>query len=376
MSVDATSTRHPAEATPVPTAGAPFATLGEAFDIARDRLSSEVWDFVSGGAGDETTLQDNRTEFSRWLFCPRTMSGLSMPSTTTSLLGMELDLPVLTAPFGTDGLFDAEGHRAVARADARQGALSIVPEAGTFSLEDVRDAAPSAARIAQVHPMGDPRNFQRMLERIANAGYSAICVTVDCPTGGWRERNLRNRFEIEPRVISGNYPGSDSDELSEVFGQIFARNADVWSWEELAEAMRHTALPWIAKGILTAEDARRAVDAGAAAVMVSNHGGRQLDGAPSALAQLPEVVAAVGRDIEVILDSGIRRGSDVVKAVALGAKAVVIGRLAVVALAAAGENGVEHALRLLKEEIITVLTLVGRGSIAELNSDAVTRRVP
>lgn len=355
---------------------APFATLGQAFDVARERMTPEVWDFVSGGAGDESTLQDNRDEFARWQFRPRVMSGLGAPSTATTVLGMDLRLPVLTAPFGTDGLYDPQGHRAVARANARCGVLSIVPEAGTFSLEDVRAAAPDAARIAQLHPMGSAEAFRRMLGRIESSGYAAVCVTVDCPTGGWRERNLRNHFDVDLDVVSGNYPGRTDEELAEVFGQIYSRSAPVWSWSQLTAAMAGTTLPWIAKGILSAEDARRAVDAGAAAVVVSNHGGRQLDGAPSALGQLPEIVAAVGGEVDVLLDSGIRRGSDIVKAVALGASAVVIGRLAVVALAAGGEPGVEHALRLLEEEIITILTLVGRGSIRDLGPDALMRRVP
>ncbi|GAA4181680.1 alpha-hydroxy acid oxidase [Gryllotalpicola koreensis] len=357
-----------------PAVAVPFETTGEAFAVARERLSPEVWDFLDGGAGDEATLRENRAEFEAWRFRQRVMSGLPSPSTATSFLGMPLSMPVLTAPFGADGLFDPEGQRAVVRADRAEGVVGIVPEAGTYSLEQVAAAAPEAARIAQLHPMGDRRNFRTMLRRIEDAGYRAICLTVDCPTGGWRERNLRNRFDIDPRVVGGNYPGRGSSDLSDVFGQLFDRNeAGVWSWGELSDAMSDTQLPWIAKGILTAEDAVAATSAGASALVVSNHGGRQLDGAPASLAQLPEVRGAVGPETEILLDSGIRRGADVVKAVALGATAVIIGRLAAAALAAGGEAGVRRVLRLLREEQTTVLTLLGRGSITDLGADAVMR---
>ena len=248
---------------------------------------------------------------------------------------------------------------------------SIVPEAGTHSLEDVAAAAPEAARIAQLHPMGDEANFTRMLRRIEDAGYSAVCVTVDCPTGGWRERNLRNRFTLDPALIAGNYPAGNGVRPQDVFGQLFTRDQPVWGWDRLAALMSGTRLPWIAKGVLTGEDAVRAVDAGASAVLVSNHGGRQLDGAPAALAQLPEVVCAVGDAVEVLLDSGVRTGADIVKAVALGARVVVLGRLVAAGLAAAGEAGVLRVHELLRDELTTVLTLLGHGSISDLTRDAV-----
>jgi 4-hydroxymandelate oxidase len=292
------------------------------------------------------------------------------------VLGIPLSMPVLTAPFGADGLFHGEGHLAVARANAASGTLSIVPEAGTYSLEDVAAAAPSAARIAQLHPLGDERSFLHMLERIAAAGYSAICVTVDCPTGGWRERNLRNGFVISPRVITGNYPPGSGVAVEEVFGQLFDCDEPVWSWDRLARLMSATSLPWIAKGILTGEDAEAAIDAGAAALLVSNHGGRQLDGAPPAIDQLPEVVSAAAGRAEVLLDSGIRSGADIVKALALGARAVVIGRLAAAGLAAAGQDGVARVLDLLHQEMVSVLTLLGRGSAADLTADALQARRP
>lgn len=353
-----------------------FPTLTEIRAAAQAVLPRDVWDFLAGGAGQETTLRANRDAFAGWQFRPRVMSGHPVPSTATTVLGLPMRLPVLTAPFGTDGFFDTDGHLAVARANARCGTLSIVPEAGTHSIESVAQAAPAAARVAQVHPMGTERNFVRMLERIERAGYAAVCVTVDCPTAGWRERNLRNRFTVDLRMITGNYPPGGDVAAQDVFGQLFARDEPVWTWDRLARLMRHTDLPWIAKGILTAQDTRAAIDAGAAAVLVSNHGGRQLDGAPAALDQLPEVVAAADGHAEVLLDSGVRCGTDVVKALALGARAVVIGRLAAAGLAAGGEAGVARVLALLHEEMVTVLTLLGHGSVTELTPAALQRSRP
>lgn len=347
-----------------------YATLGEIVDAARAELDADVLDFLDSGAGDGVTLRRNREAFARWSFQPRVMSGRPVPSAATTFLGIPLNLPVLTAPFGGDRLFHPEGHLAVARANQAEGVASIVPEIGSFSVEDVAAAAPDAARVAQLHPMGPPDNFVTMLGRIQRAGYRAVCVTVDSPTGGWRDRILRNRFSPDPSVGMGNYPPGRGANVMEVFGSFFTRDQPVWGWEQLAELMTETSLPWIAKGILTGTDAEAAAAAGASAVFVSNHGGRQLDGVSAALDQLPEVVGAVGGQLQVGLDSGVRRGSDVVTAVALGADVVVLGRLAAYGLAAAGEHGVRRVLQLLREEIVTVLTLLGRGGILELDSGA------
>jgi isopentenyl diphosphate isomerase/L-lactate dehydrogenase-like FMN-dependent dehydrogenase len=350
-----------------------FATLGEIVAACRESLPPEVWDFLDGGAGDEATLRANRAAFERVGFVPRVMSGLGLPATRTSFLGIELSMPVLTAPFGADALFHPEGQKAVARANAAEGVASIVPEAGSHSLEDVAAAAPAAAAIAQLHPMGPPENFRAMVTRAVEHGYRAVCVTVDCPTGGWRERNLRNRFAPDPEVITGNYRAPGAPEPEEVFGQLFDRTEAVWTWQRLAELLADCPVPWIAKGILTGADAEAAGNAGAAAVVVSNHGGRQLDGVPASFHQLPEVVDAVGGRIQIALDSGVRRGSDVVKALALGADVVLIGRLAAYGLGAAGEAGVRRVHQLLRAEIGTVLTLLGRGGVDTVDATSVRR---
>ena len=344
-----------------------WATLADLWETARQRLPDDVWDFLVGGSGDETTLRENCSAFSGWRLRPRVMGGHAPPDLRTSFLGIDLAHPVLTAPFGAEGLFHDEGHLAVARANATAGAASIVPEASTWSLEEVADAAPEAARIFQLHPMGRPEHVLHAIRRAEAAGYTALCFTCDCPTAGWRERNMRNGFSLGPDEIGGNYPMGGPVAYEDVFGQLFRRDDRVWSWDELAAVCAQTRLPWMAKGILTAEDARAAVAAGASAVIVSTHGGRQLDRAPAALTQLPEVVAAVEGRALVALDSGIRRGADVVTALALGADVVVVGRLAAVALAAGGQAGVERMHALLREEMRTILMLLGVPSVRALD---------
>ncbi|GAA1329135.1 alpha-hydroxy acid oxidase [Pseudonocardia xinjiangensis] len=352
-----------------------FLTFSEIADVARSALPTDVLDFLEGGAGEERTLRDNRGAFHRWSFVPRVMTGCGTPELSTSFLGVPLAIPVLTAPFGADGLFHPEGQRAVARANAAEGVVSIVPEAGTYSFEAVAEAAPGASYIAQLHPMGIPEHFVEMLRRIELAGYQAVCVTVDFPTAGRRERDLRNRFERNFEVASGNYPPGGPTSPENVFRKLFAHSGPGWSWGQLGELMNETSLPWVAKGVLTGADARAAVEAGADGVLVSNHGGRQLDGVPAALDQLPEVVSAVAGRVQVAFDSGIRRGSDIVTALALGADVVVIGRLAAYGLAADGESGVRRVHQLLRAEMLTVLTLLGVAGVGELDCSALRANV-
>lgn len=349
---------------------AAFATVDELFAAAHDNLDPATWDFLDGGAGEERTLAANRRAFGRWSYRPRVMSGIAAPDTTTSFLGIHLSYPVLTSPFGAEQLFHPDGHLAVARANAASGVASIVPEAGSYALEDVAESAPAAARMLQLHPLGSPENFRAMLDRAERAGYGSICLTVDCPTAGWRERNMRNRFNPDPQILTGNYrrAGFSPDEL---LNAMIDPAAPIWEWGRVAEEMARTSLPFMAKGILTAADARAAVDAGASAVLVSNHGGRQLDGAPAALDQLPEIVEEVGEEVEIALDSGIRRGSDIVTALALGADVVVLGRAAAMALAADGEAGVRRLHTLLRDEMVTIMRLLGRGRVADLGRDVV-----
>jgi isopentenyl diphosphate isomerase/L-lactate dehydrogenase-like FMN-dependent dehydrogenase len=348
-----------------------FATLDEIREAALAALPSAARDFLESGAGDETTLRRNRRAFERWAFLPRVMSGSPSPATATRFLGVDLALPVLTAPFGGDGLFHPDGQVAVARANAVAGTASVVPEAGTHSLEKIAAAAPGAAAFGQLHPMGTDEGFLEIMRRYEDAGYRGLCITCDVPIQGWRERNLRNRYLPDYALFGGNY--ASVDQALGQLGQLLEHEAPVWSWHRLGGLLAQSGLPWMAKGIMTADDARAAVNAGASALVVSNHGGRQLDGQLASLDVLPAIRDAVSPDIEIALDSGIRRGADVVKAIALGADVVIIGRLAAYGLAAGGEAGVSRVLELLRGEITTVVTLLGRGSLADLNRAALVR---
>ncbi|WP_327140456.1 alpha-hydroxy acid oxidase [Nocardia sp. NBC_01327] len=351
-----------------------FGTHDEIHRAAAAALDSDVLDFVEGGAGKEITLRANLAAFGRWRILPEPMSGVATPSTRTELLGMSLETPVITAPFGGDALFHPDGHLAVARAAQHRGALSIVPEAGSFSYEEVHAVAPRAARIAQLHPFA---HAAAVADRVRRAGFEALCVTVDCPVGGFRTRNMGNRFDPDQRLFAGNLTGENgAPGVAEVFGQLLKQGGSVWNWDQLTDAAADFGLPWIAKGILTPAAAERALAAGASALVVSNHGGRQLDPAPASLDMLPGIRAAVGTELPILLDSGIRTGSDVYLALALGADAVIIGRSAIYGLAAAGEAGVDRVLELLTEELRTLMILSGAATIGDIDAARITRAVP
>jgi isopentenyl diphosphate isomerase/L-lactate dehydrogenase-like FMN-dependent dehydrogenase len=345
-----------------------FLTLDEIHAAALENLPRDVAVYLESGSGTEQTLRANREAFTRHVIKPKPMSGVNDPKTNTEFLGIPLSVPVLTAPFGGDALFSRDGHLAVARANAAVGTASIVPEVGSFSYEDVAATAPSAARIGQLHPY---ESFHPVARRIKNAGYDALCVTVDCPVMGWRARNKMNRFHPDPAVWSGNVTHDGEPNVAETFG---GGVIPAWTWDDLAEATARQGLPWIAKGILTAESAVEAVNAGASAILVSNHGGRQVDPSPASLDALPEIARAVGGHVPLLLDSGVRTGADVFLALALGATAVVIGRLAAYGLAAAGEQGVRRTIELLTQELRTLMILAGVPDIASLTADVIARR--
>ena len=348
--------------------GDEFLTLDEIHAAALKNLPDDVAVYLESGSGTEQTLRANRDAFGRHVIKPRPMSGVNDPKTNTEFLGIPLSVPLLTAPFGGDALFSRDGHLAVARANAACGIASIVPEVGSFSYEQVAAAAPAAARIGQLHPF---ESFDSVAKRIENAGYDALCVTVDCATMGWRVRNKMARFRFDPGVWFGNVTDNGEPNVASTFGGGVIPD---WTWDQLAQATRRHGLPWIAKGILTAESAVAAVNAGASAILVSNHGGRQVDPAPASLDALPDVAQAVGGQVPLLLDSGVRTGADVFLALALGASAVVIGRLAAYGLAAAGEYGVKRTIELLTAELRTLMILAGVPDIASLTADVVARR--
>jgi isopentenyl diphosphate isomerase/L-lactate dehydrogenase-like FMN-dependent dehydrogenase len=321
--------------------------------LADERLDPNAHAYFVGGAGDEVTLRDNLAAFERRKLRPRVLVDVTTISTATTVLGTDVSLPVLIAPLAFQRMAHPEGELATARAAAAAGTVMCVSTAATARPAEIAAAAPGAPRWFQVYVFGDRSRTEGLIEEAVANEYTALVLTVDTPYLGRRERDIRVDFRIPEQLA--------------VAGNIFEEEFDTTlSWRDL-EWLSGYGLPVVVKGILTAEDAATACEHGAAAVVVSNHGGRQLDGVPASLDALEEIVDAVDGRAEVYLDGGVRRGTDVLKALALGARAVLIGRAMVWGLTVAGEKGVADVLRLLQEEVKLGLALLGCTSPADVS---------
>jgi isopentenyl diphosphate isomerase/L-lactate dehydrogenase-like FMN-dependent dehydrogenase len=326
-------------------------------EAARERLDPGAYAYYAGGAGDEHTLRANSAAFERWELRPRVLVDVSEASTATSVLGTEVALPLLVAPTAFHRLAHPEGELATARAAATAGTVMCLSTLSSTSPAELAAAAPGAPQWFQLYWSRDRGFTRELLAAVAEAGFRAIVLTVDFPVAGRRERDLRAEFALPDDLPSPNLPVVLArKDFHAALGEIVDTTL---TWRDL-EWLRSTCpLPVVVKGVLTAEDALLAAEHGAAAVVVSNHGGRQLDGVPASLDVLPEVAEAVGERVEVLLDGGIRRGTDVLKALALGARAALSGRAVLWGLAAGGEEGVVHVLALLRQEIEVGLKLLG-----------------
>ncbi len=342
-----------------------FATLDEIEREARQRIDADVWDYIAGGAGDEITLVANEDAFRHWSLRPRLLTGAHPPDTATSFLGVSLATPLLVAPFAGDSLLNADGYTAVVEGAASVGATAIVPEVTAAPLEALAGESGPGAAIFQLSLRHPDAALRELLERAVEAGFRAVCVTADAPVVGVRRRDRRNRFNGRDRLTLGNFPRATTEDDAVLDDATRAQSP--MSWGRLRDVMAGVPLPFAVKGVLTAEDARAAVDAGATAVYVSNHGGRQLDRAPATLEQLTEIVDAVGNDAEVAFDGGVRSGADVAIALALGARVVLVGRPAAWGLAAGGASGVARVLSILHDELVTTIALLGLPNLAELD---------
>lgn len=329
-----------------------YRTIAAMRRAAHEMLDAHALAYLEGGAGAEHTLRWNEEAFTRYVIRPRVCTGEATTDTACALLGVPLSMPIVVAPFGLDRLFHPDGHRAVVRGAAAAGTVAFVSSSSGSTLEEVHAAAPDAAMFFQVSALGPVGVVERMARRAADAGYRALCITVDTPRPGWRERTLEDPGAPSAlELASANYgPDDYADRL---------RGAVGWTWETVGAVGAAARIPWVAKGVLTALDARLAVEHGAAGVVVSNHGGRQLDHAPASLDALPEVVDAVGGQVPVMVDGGVRHGSDVLIALALGATAVGIGRPAAWGLTVDGAEGVARVLTILNEEYTIARTLAG-----------------
>ncbi|MGH3931422.1 MAG: lactate 2-monooxygenase [Pseudonocardiaceae bacterium] len=355
---------------------------------ARGALSAEAFGYVAGGASSERTVAANHEAFTRWRIVPRMLRGVTERDLSTTLLGTPMSAPVLTAPIGVLGLVHPDAECAVTRAAAALGLVSVLSTASSTPLEDIAASAPDALRWYQLYWPRDVELAESLVRRAELAGYRAIVVTVDTWTLGWRPRDLelahlpflraqglanylsdpvfRSRLSAPPEESATAMRAAVLSWV-ELFGD------PALSWPDLPLLREWTQLPIVIKGICHPDDARAALDHGADALVVSNHGGRQVDGARAALDCLPGVVAAVGGRAPVLLDSGIRCGADVLIALALGAQAVLLGRPWVYGLGLAGQRGVEHVLRTVLGDLDLTLALAGYARPSELAVQSVVK---
>lgn len=375
-------------------------TVEEVRAAAHSALPKVIFDFVDGGSGDEVTMHRNQAAFDRWSIVPRFLVDVSEVDLSTSVLGRPLPVPVMGGPAGLLGLVHKDGEAALGAAMADIGSVYSLAAMSSCTIEEVRAAAPTGRLWFQTYLWRDHDIVAGLLDRAEAAQYEALVVTVDVPRSSDRRRDRINKFGLPPRItprtlyegvvhprwtrdfllhpritaanVAGQTAADDAVSVAAYVDRQFDPSA---TWRDLEWLRGRWAGPLVVKGILDPEDARRAVDLGAQAVGVSNHGGRQLDHAPASLEMLPEVVAAVGADAEIYLDGGIRRGSDVLKAVALGARACMVGRPLVFGLGAAGQDGARAAARALIDELRATMMLSGIGSVAELGPH-ILREVP
>jgi isopentenyl diphosphate isomerase/L-lactate dehydrogenase-like FMN-dependent dehydrogenase len=332
---------------------------------AAEQLEPGAHGYYAGGAGDELTLRDNVAAFQRWQLRPRALVDVERCTTATTVLGQEVSMPLLVAPVAFQRVAHPDGEVGMARAAKAAATVMCMSTMATSTPEEVAETG--VPRWFQLYVFRDEGLTRELVQRVAASGFTALVLTVDTPFLGRRERDLRTGFVVEVPVASLGQGGLTPAET-------FALTSASVSWRDIERLASLSGLPVIVKGVLTEEDARLACEHGAAGIVVSNHGGRQLDGVSATIDALEEVVAAVDGRVEVLLDGGIRRGTDVVKALALGARAVLAGRAPLWGLAVDGEAGARRVLELLQAEILGALQLLGCTSPADVTRDRVAHK--
>lgn len=383
-------------------------SIDEARRFARKRLPRVLFDYIDGGAQDEVTMHANRQAFLDLAFRPRVGESMDRPTLATTVLGTPLDQPVILGPCGLISMMAPGGAVAAARAAEAAGTISILSTVAGTPLETVA-AESRGPKWFQVYAPGGVGEAESLMARAQAAGYQGLVITVDTAELGRRERDLRHGItmplqpsarlaaHLVPQVLArpqwlaglvkeaaasrrggpaptsapaGTPPTTGDVDAFSAGTQLPKMAASPFTWADIARLREQWNGAFVVKGLITGDEARRAVDAGADAVVVSNHGGRQLDGAPATMRMLPEVVDAVGDRVEVLVDGGVRRGADVARALALGARAVLIGRPYLWGVSIGGQAGIEHVLRLLADDLRHILVLLGLGDVADLGPDA------
>jgi 4-hydroxymandelate oxidase len=342
--------------------------------VARARLQPEVYDYIAGGADGELSLADSLVAWSRLRLRPRVLRDVTEVSTATTLLGSPVPAPLLVAPMAYHRIAHPDGEAASAVGASAAGVPYVCSTQATMSVEEVAAAAPDAVRWFQVYVVRDRGWTAELVARAAAAGYRALVLTVDVPLLGKRRRDLRNDFRLPTGLRPANAPPAGAARQRELAADVLAQAGQFdpgLTPETIGWLAERSGLPVVVKGVLRGDDAAACLDAGAVGVVVSNHGGRQLDGVVATADALAEVAAAVGDRAEVYVDGGIRRGTDVVKALALGARAVLVGRPVLWALAADGAAGVERLLSGLAAELRLAMALCGAVTVGELTPDLI-----
>jgi isopentenyl diphosphate isomerase/L-lactate dehydrogenase-like FMN-dependent dehydrogenase len=343
-----------------------------------ERLASESLDagtlgYFAGGAGDEVTLRENAAAWRRWRLRPRVLVDVSEVTTEAEVLGRPSSMPILVAPVAFQRLAHPDGEGGMARAAAGAGTVMCLSTIATARPAEVAAAAPGGRRFFQLYSFRDEAVTRALMEEAVDSGFEAILLTVDAPRAGRRERDLRTGFAVPPEVTVPSLDAAIGGDRPVDIGEVFAQVDPSLGWQDVEDLASDCSVPVLVKGVLTAEDAALAIDHGAAGVVVSNHGGRQLDCASATADALPEVVDAVEGRGTVLVDGGIRRGTDVAVAMALGADAVLCGRPPLWGLAAEGERGAAAVLELLRAELELALALCGCRSPRELTRAHVQR---
>ena len=364
--------------------------------LARRRLPKAVFDFIDGGAADERTLRGNEAAFEDWFLVPRVAVDVSNRGLERRFLGSASAMPIMLSPTGLAGFFRRNGEVLAAQAAVRSGLPFCLSTNSIASIEEVAKAVPDGDRWFQLYFLPDRAWMDGLLRRAADAGYRVLCLTVDLPLTGKRERDVRNGFTLplRPTLTSvfdmacrpgwlidamksppkfGNFEMASSGSFTSVAQHVASLFDPSANWEDVARIRERWKGPMVIKGILHPADAVKAVELGAEAVMISNHGGRQLDHSPPALTALPEIAQAIAGRAEIILDGGVRRGTDVLKAIALGATACASGRSFLWGLSAGGEAGVRRSIEIFRQEMDNAMALLGTPDIAGITRDHVRR---
>jgi 4-hydroxymandelate oxidase len=344
---------------------------------ARERLEKSLYDYIAGGAGDEWTLAENRSAWARYPLLPRMLRGVGVRSLTTTVIGTPVSMPILVPPMGFHGLCHPDAEEATARATAAEETIFCASTVSNRSLEAIAKAAPGP-KWFQLYVYRDKEITKSLVDRAVAAGYQALCLTVDTPLAGPRERDRRNNLRMPSHLELGNFPAAHTamhhqgtGKGSSLAAYIHAQWDPGLTWRDVAWLRSVSPLPVIVKGVLDPRDAVLSAEHGAQAVIVSNHGARQLDGVPAAITMLEPVVQALAGRAEVLLDGGVRRGTDVLKALALGARAVLVGRPILWGLTLDGADGVRAVLQHLRAELDLSMALAGCAGIPDITRDLV-----